>query len=95
MSTFFLLLSKNNNIDNFKTNLQNNQQIFLTPYDIHDTMIHIIYGKNMNSEDIKNAYSADNKGNSVFNNINEEERTCEKYNEWHDYNFCCCDYTIY
>ena len=91
MSTFFLLLSKNNNIDEFKLNLQNNQQVFLTPYDIHDTMIHIIYGKRINTNGIKNAFSADNKGNSVFRDINEEERTCGKYNEWFENDFCCCE----
>ena len=91
MSTFFLLLSKNKNTENFKLNLENNQQVFLTPYDIHDTMIDIIYGKNMLSEEAKKAYSVNNKGNSVFNEINEEERICEKYKEeWSDNNFCCC-----
>ena len=89
MSTFLLLLSKNNNIENYKINLLNNQQIFLTPYDIHDTLLHLIYGKNMNSDD---AYaSVDNKGSSVFNAINEEERNCKKYNEWPEPDFCCCD----
>ena len=88
MSTFFLLLPKNKNINNFIENLYNNQQVFLTPYDIHDTMIHIIYGQN--TEKVKKSYSADNKGNSVFNAINEEERICKKYDEWIDENFCCC-----
>ena len=91
MSTFFLLLSKNNNIDNFKTNLQNNQQVFLTPYDIHDTMIHMIYGKGIYTEEIYKKYSANGKGSSVFNEINEEERICSKYDDWYkDNTFCCC-----
>ena len=91
MSIFFLLLSKNKNIDNFKLNLENNQQVFLTPYDIHDTMIHIIYGKSMFSEEIKKAYSVNNKGNSVFHIIDEEERICQKYKEeWYDDKYCCC-----
>ena len=89
MSTFLLLLSKNNNIENYKINLLNNQQIFLTPYDIHDTLLHLIYGKNMNSCDTY--ASVDNKGSSVFNAINEEERNCKKYNEWPEPDFCCCD----
>ena len=54
-------------------------------------MIHIIYGKSMFSEEIKKAYSVDNKGNSVFHVINEEERICKKYNERFDDNFCCCN----
>ena len=92
MGTFFLLLTKNKNIENFKINLENNQQVFLTPYDIHDTMIHIIYGKSsMSKEEMQKAFSVNNKGNSVFNVINEEERICEKYKEeWFDDNFCCC-----
>ena len=53
-----------------------------------DTMIHIIYGQN--TEKVKKSFSADNKGNSVFNVINEEERICKKYNEWIGDNFCCC-----
>ena len=88
MSTFFLLLPKNKNINNYIENLYNNQQVFLTPYDIYDTMIHIIYGQN--TEKVKKSFSADNKGNSVFNAINEEERICKKYDEWIGDNFCCC-----
>ena len=88
MSTFFLLLSKNNNIENYRINLLNNQQVFLTPYDVHDTLLHLIYGKSMVTGNIY--ASVDNKGNSVFNTINEEERNCKKYNEWVEPDFCCC-----
>ena len=88
MSTFILLLSKNNNIGNYRINLLNNQQVFLTPYDVHDTLLHLIYGKSMVAGNIYE--SVDNKGNSVFNTINEEERNCKKYNEWVEPDFCCC-----
>ena len=88
MSTFILLLSKNNNIENYRINLLNNQQVFLTPYDVHDTLLHLIYGKSMIAGNIY--ASVDNKGNSVFNIINEEERNCKKYNEWVEPDFCCC-----
>ena len=68
--------------------LLKNQQIMVTPYDIYDTMIHIAYGDNNN--DIKNKYSADNKGESVLLEINENERNCKKYDDWIDDKFCCC-----
>ena len=86
MGIFILLLNGNNK--KFEKNLINNQQIFLTPYDIHDTLIHIIYGDN--NDGFKNTYSVNNKGNSVFLEINENERKWKKYDDWIDDNFCCC-----
>ena len=91
MGTFFLLLSKNNDIDKYKNNLMNNQQIFLTPYDIHDSIIHLIYGKSMYPDNMRKMLSKNNKGNSVLNMINEEERICNKYDDWEDIKFCCCN----
>jgi len=90
MGTFILLLSKNDNIDKFKINLQNNQQTFLTPYDIHDTMMHLINGKEKDLDKLKEAFSCNNKGNSVLLEINEGERNCEKYDDWNNKNFCIC-----
>jgi len=85
---FFLLLYQDENImDNFGENLLKNQQVMLTPYDIHDTLIHILYGNNM--DNTKKIYSVNNKGNSVFKFINQTERNCEKYDEW-DKDFCGC-----
>ena len=63
-----------------------NQQIFLTPYDIHDTMIHIIYGDS--NKDGK--YAVNNKGKSVLLDINPSERNCKKYDDWIEKDFCCC-----
>ena len=90
MGTFFLLLSKNDNTAKYKTNLEKNQQIFLTPYDIHDTLMYIISGKNNDLNELKNIFSFNNKGTSVFLEINESERGCEKYDDWKDKNFCIC-----
>ena len=89
MSTFFLLLPKNKNINNFVENLYNNQQVFLTPYDIHDTMLHIIEGKG-DLNKLKEIFSANDKGNSVFLEINENERNCDKYDDWIEKSFCIC-----
>ena len=91
---FFLLLWQNRNkkknvINEYEENLLNNQQVMLTPYDIHDTMIHILYG-NKNKEKLKGKYSSDNKGNSVFNYIEPKERNCNKYDDWYNNNFCGC-----
>ena len=55
-------------------NLEKNQQILVSPYDIHDTLVDIIYnGKN---KDIMSR-----NGQSLFSEINSMERTCEKYSE--------------
>ena len=86
--TFVLLLYKDNKIiKKYENNLLNNQQVMVTPYDIHDTMIHIIYGKN--NKKIKEINSANNKGNSVLNYIDPTERKCEKYDDWIK-EFCGC-----
>ena len=55
-------------------NLRNNQQIFITPYDIHDTLVDIIY-----NEERKEIMSRN--GDSLFRNINSMERNCLKYSE--------------
>ena len=61
----------------------------MTPYDIHDTLIHIVYGDS-NIDEIKSKFSVNYKGNSVLLEINENERTCKKYDDWIDNSFCCC-----
>ena len=89
LGTFILLLSKNKNIKDYNQNLINNQQIMVTPYDIHDTMIHIVMGNYIN-DDLKKIYSENNKGKSVLLSINSSERNCKKYDDWIKDNFCCC-----
>ena len=90
LGTFFLLLSKNKKLNNYKENLLKNQQILVTPYDIHDTMMHIIFGDN-NDNNLKNIYSQNNKGKSVLLSLNFDERNCEKYDDWITVDFCCCN----
>ena len=53
-------------------NLKNNEQILTTPYDIHDTLVDIIY----NGE---NREVMSRNGKSLFRNINPLERSCSKY----------------
>ena len=55
-------------------NLKKNEQIFITPYDIHDTLVDIIY----NGE---NREVMSRNGESLFRNINSMERSCSKYSE--------------
>ena len=52
--------------------IHENQQVFVTPYDIHDTMIHIAYG---NDTVGPNCYSK--RGSSLLSYINPMERYCE------------------
>ena len=58
----------------FNLNAMENQQSLITPYDIHDTMIHIMNGNN-------NLRNYSNKGKSVFKKIDNRERTCEFFDK--------------
>ena len=86
---FFLLLSKNKKMINYKQNVLKNQQILVTPYDIHDTLIHIVYGDN-NDDSMQKVYSQNNKGKSVLLTLDSNERICKKYDDWITDDFCCC-----
>ena len=87
MGTFILLLSKSKNNQKYEENLIKNQEILVTPYDIHDTMILMTHGDN--NKDLKNKYALNNKGNSVLLPINQSERSCKKYDDWLKDDFCC------
>ena len=82
---FFSLILWNNNEfkkSEYDTNLLKNQEIMVTSYDIHDTMIHIIYGdKNslaMTQDGDKRGYSVNNKGSSMFKRVIGKERNMLK-----------------
>ena len=60
--------------ENIIYNLKNNEQILTTPYDIHDTLVDIIF----NGE---NKEVMSRNGKSLFRNINPLERSCSKYSE--------------
>ena len=86
MPFFFLLIPKKINkyqneyfLDEFYDNLYKNQQSLSTCYDIHDTIIHIIF----NERDKKKAPYSKN-GTSLFNRINDKARTCEDYPELYE-----------
>ena len=69
--------------ENIKNNLEKNQQILVTPYDIHDTLIDIIYaGENW---ELNSRF-----GKSLFRDINGMERNCNKYEELMGKDNCRC-----
>ena len=94
LGTLFIVLpDKDNNINDFYKNIINNQQIFITPYDIHDTLIHICYGteKYDLTGKITNFPWAENEGNSLLSFIDPSKRTCDNYNDWDvNNNLCRC-----
>ena len=69
---------------NFNQNIMKNQQSLLTPYDIHDTLVHILYGDNNTG-----LYSS--KGKSVFMNINNSKRDCNYFDQdFEEKGLCRC-----
>ena len=78
LGVFYLILYDFKN-DEF---LIQNQQQLITPYDIHDTLINIIYGQGGT-----NSYSL--KGRSVLYKIDGYNRTCSDYSEIKS-EFCRC-----
>ena len=84
LGNFFLIINNNNltltrnNSEKFKLFHQNimvNQQSIITPYDIYDTMMHIIGG----SKFIFNTFSR--KGKSVFLEIDNSDRNCNFFDQ--------------
>ena len=59
---------------NYHQNLLNNQNIFSTPYDIYESMMHIISGSNNNFNTTKNMNEY--TGQSMFYEVHEEMRYC-------------------
>ena len=69
------LFKKNKNLFRiFNQNIIENQQSIVTPYDIHDTLIHFIYGLLPN-----NFYSK--KGTSFFKKIDNSVRDCNFFDQ--------------
>jgi hypothetical protein len=58
----------------FNKNVMENQQSIITPYDIHNTMAHIIYGH------VNNKIFSD-KGKSVFQEIDNSIRSCNFFDQ--------------
>ena len=72
---FIMILDWNDNFKNgkFHQNLLNNQNIFTTPFDIYESMMHIALG---DSSYINTRKKDDKNGKSMFNEIHIEDRYC-------------------
>ena len=73
LGTLFFIIPNNDKL--YKNGLYDiihkNQQTFITPYDIHDTLIHLAYGDTQE----ENKYSK--RGSSLLKDIDPMERYCE------------------
>ena len=67
-------------------NILFNQQMFITSYDIHDTLFDMININKSQNMDIEQ-----NKGQTLFLKINGEERSCNNYLGEITDNFCFCE----
>ena len=74
LATLFFVVPNNKKLykDRLYDIIHENQQTFITPYDIHDTLIHLAYGTD---EPDPHAYST--HGNSLLVELNKTERYCE------------------
>jgi hypothetical protein len=74
LPVLFIVLDYNKNIK--IDDLYDNQQKFTTPYDIYETLFHIIFGNNYKKQNINML-----QRKSLFKYINETERNCNLYSE--------------
>ena len=75
--TLFMILPSNKNIykDYYYNNIYKNQQTLISPFDIHDTLIHIIFGNNTFYN--REVYS--NNGDSLLSEFDGKSRNCSKW----------------
>ena len=73
LPSLFIISGKKISDDNF---ILSNQNKFITAYDIHATLIHVIFGNVFQKFNVHHE-----KGNSLFQFINEEKRDCSLYPE--------------
>ena len=81
LANFYLIINSGNLLGDklnkfrlYNNNAMENQQSLITPYDIHDTLMHIIHGDKSNKD-----FSM--KGKSVFKKINYNERSCKFFDQ--------------
>jgi hypothetical protein len=80
LGAWFILINKKGIDEPIIENLRNNMQTFVTPYDIYNSLLSLVY--NCYDDDCygKMEYK-NNKGNSVFLMIEDYDRNCDKYQE--------------
>ena len=88
--SFILLLNKKNNlIQEEKQYVYNNQNKIITPFDIYASLVNIPLGNQIKKMSL--FLDEKGKGESVFKNIDGNERNSEFYNDyWSDEKFCAC-----
>ena len=80
LGTWFIFLNKQGFDEKTIQNVRNNLQNFVTPYDVYDTMLSLIYNcYNLGCQE--KIVNRSKKGESVFHSINGYERNCDKYSE--------------
>ena len=74
LATLFFVMPNNKKLykDGLYDIIHENQQTFITPYDIHDTLIHLAYGT-----DKPDPHAYSKHGNSLLVELNKMERYCE------------------
>ena len=82
---FWFMILHNFKKEEEMKNLEENQQTFLTPYDIFDTLSDIIF-----DEEIIDVHTRQDLGKSVFRTIDSKNRNCMKYSEWPLDEMCHC-----
>ena len=79
-ASLFIILPFDKKINNkineeYYNNIYNNQQILISPYDIHNTLIHIALGNNtLNNRDLHSNY-----GNSLLSSFDGKSRNCKMW----------------
>ena len=70
----FLIIPNNDKLykDNLYEKMKINQQIFITPFDIYNTLLHIAFGE-INEEYKEHSIS---NGGSLFTKLNYKKRYC-------------------
>ena len=90
LALLFLIVPNDEKLykDNLYEKMKSNQQTFITPFDIYNTLIHLAYGK-IKQNYIRNTVSY---GKSLFTEINYKERYCESniYESQVNLNYCNC-----
>ena len=103
LGTLFIIVPNDEKLYKSKIydNLISNSQTFITPYDVHNTLLHIVYG-DINNIDVTGTFIYDKvkdgpnysfRGGSLLNYLNYSERYCEspKFNLEIASYFCKCE----
>ena len=88
--TFLLLINKNNKLSENEIKIvYDNKNKMITPFDIYASLVHIPLGNKINN--IKLNLDENNKGKSIFKNIDGKQRNYGLFQEfWIDEKYCAC-----